>query len=50
MVQVLGFVVTLLTRWRRSPARLEAEILYLQHKLIVLKRTAPVSLHIPQYS
>jgi hypothetical protein len=41
MVQVLGFVVALLTWWRRSPAGREAEIVYLRQQLIVLKRTAP---------
>jgi hypothetical protein len=42
MVQVLGFVVALLTRWRRLPAGREAEIVYLRQQLIVLKRTALV--------
>jgi hypothetical protein len=42
MVQVLGFVVALLTWWRRSPAGREAEIVFLRQQLIVLKRTAPV--------
>jgi hypothetical protein len=39
---VLGFVVALLTWWRRSPAGREAEIVFLRQQLIVLKRTAPV--------
>jgi transposase InsO family protein len=42
MTCVLRFLVVL-ARWlRRSPAKREAEILYLRQQLIVLKRTAPV--------
>jgi hypothetical protein len=42
MVRVPGFFIALLAWLRRSPARREAEILYLRQQLVVLKRSAPV--------
>ena len=41
MVHILRFIATLVRWLRRSPAEREAEIVYLRHQLIVLKRTAP---------
>jgi transposase InsO family protein len=41
MTRLLRFFAALVRWLRRSPAEREAEIVYLRHQLVVLKRTAP---------